>query len=99
MHARERDSCGEISDEREDGEVSLSSRASSSHAISIALLICALNYSCTYFVSYTSVFTAIYLLMHTLFDEPRTEARAKVERQGGGVAWFCQRALASLHYI
>ena len=94
MHARERDSCGEISDEREDGEVSLSSRASSSHAISIAPLICALNYSCTYFVSYNSVFTAIYSLMHTLFDEPRTEARAKVERQGVGWLGFVNALLA-----
>ena len=51
MHACERDLRGEISDAHEDGEVSLSSRVSSSHTISIALLICALNYSCTYYVS------------------------------------------------
>ena len=68
MHARGIDSCGEISDAREDGDVPLSSRASSSHANSIALLICALNYWCTYYVSYNSVFTAIYLLILYLMN-------------------------------
>lgn len=80
MHARERDSCGELSDAREDGEVSLSSRASSSHANSTALLICALNYWCTYYVSYNSVFTVIclfilYLMNHGLKHVPKWSAR------------------------